>query len=116
MLKGRISISLRLTLWFGCVFFAGWVLFGVSMWANLTRTLRNERHQTLDRRLDRLDQLLAKDESASTSRRDQDFAEFAHATGNGLVEALHPDGTLAYGSPTDAASSFPWPRVEGDRS
>jgi heavy metal sensor kinase len=113
MLKERISISLRLTLWFGCAFFAGWVLFGVSMWANLSHTLKGERHQTLDRRLDRLEQLLVKDEGTA-SKRYQDLAEFAHATGNGLVEVLHPDGTLAYGSPTTAASSFPWPKIQAD--
>ncbi len=114
MLKERISISLRLTLWFGCAFFAGWLLFGVSMWANLSHTLRGERHQTLDRRLDRLEQLLLKNKAASASKQDQDFAEFAHATGNGLVEVLHPDGTLAYGSPTAAASSFPWPKIQAE--
>jgi len=112
MLKERISISLRLTLWFGCAFFAGWVLFGVSMWANLSHTLKAERHQTLDRRLDRLQQLILKDKDASPSRRDQDFAEFGHATGNGLVEVLQPDGTLAYKSPTAAAASFPWPKLQ----
>ena len=116
MLRGRISISLRLTIWFGCVFFAGWVLFGVSMWANLSHTLKGERHQTLDRRLERLEQLLVKDESATASHRDQDFAEFAHATGNGLVEVLHPDGTQAYTSPSAAASSFPWPKLQPDDS
>jgi heavy metal sensor kinase len=114
MLKKRISISLRLTLWFGCAFFAGWVLFGVSMWANLSHTLKGERHQTLDRRLDRLEQLLVKDEYATASKRDQDLAEFAHATGNGLVKVLHSDGTLAYGPPTTAAASFPWPKVQPD--
>ena len=113
-MKERISISLRLTLWFGCAFFAGWVLFGVSMWFNLSHTLKGERHQTLDRRLDRLEQLLSKDETATASKRDQDFEEFARATGNGLIDVLHPDGTLAVGSPTVAASSFPWPKIQAD--
>jgi heavy metal sensor kinase len=114
MLKERVSISLRLTLWFGCAFFAGWLLFGVSMWANLRHTLTAERHQTLDRRLDRLGQLLVNDENVCASKRDQDLAEFAHATGNGLVEVLRPDGTTAYGPPTVAASSFPWPELKAD--
>ena len=114
MLKERVSISLRLTLWFGCAFFAGWLLFGVSMWANLRHTLTAERHQTLDRRLDRLEQLLVKDDNGGASKRDHDLAEFAHATGNGLVEVLRPDGTPAYGSPTAAASSFPWPTLRPD--
>jgi heavy metal sensor kinase len=111
-LKGRISISLRLTIWFGCIFFAGWVLFGVSMWANLSRTLRRERHLTLVRRIERLEQLLVKDQRATSSDRDEDFADFARATGNGLVEVLHPDGTRAYPSPSAAASAFPWPKFQ----
>jgi heavy metal sensor kinase len=114
MLRGRISISLRLTIWFGCIFFAGWVLFGVSMGANLSRTLKGERHQTLVRRIERLEQLLVKDQSATPSDRSQDFAEFAHATGNGLMEVLHPDSTQAYASPSQAASAFPWPKLQPD--
>jgi len=43
-----------------------------------------------------------------------DLAEFAHATGNGLIEVLRPDGTLACGSPTAAASSFQWPKLQAD--
>lgn len=114
MLKERISISLRLTLWFGAAFFAGWLLFGVSMWFNLSHTLKGERHQTLERRLDRLEQLLSKDETATAAERDQDFEEFARATGNGLIDVLHSDGTLAFGSPTVAARSFPWPKIQAD--
>ena len=112
MLKRRISISLRLTMWFGGVFFAGWVLFGVTMWANLRHTLTNERRQTLARRVDRLQELLTRDASASTSDRNQDFSDFTHATGNGLAEVYRPDGTLALPSPSAAASSFAWPTVD----
>lgn len=113
-MKGRISISLRLTIWFGCAFFAGWVLFGVSMWANLSHTLKNERRQTLTRRIERLEQLLVKDQPETPATRYQDFADFAHATGNGLVEVLHPDGTQAYPSASAAAMAFPWPKFQPD--
>lgn len=113
-MKSRISISLRLTIWFGCAFFAGWVLFGVSMWANLSHTLKNERHQTLARRLERLEQLLVKDQPETPTARYQDFADFAHATGNGLVEVLHPDGTKFYPSASAAAAAFPWPKFQPD--
>jgi len=114
MLKGRISISLRLTLWFGCVLFAGWTLFGLSMWANLRRTLTNERHQTLTRRLDRLQDLLARDQAAPPEDREQNFKDFAHATGNGLMEVFLPDGARAYPSPSTSAAGFPWPRLKSD--
>ena len=35
---GRWSISLRLTAWFGGIFFVGWLLFGTAMWLNLKST------------------------------------------------------------------------------
>jgi heavy metal sensor kinase len=114
MLNSRISISLRLTFWFGSVFFAGFVLFGISMWANLRSTLTNERRQTLVRRLDRLEDMLSRDLAIAPSDRDQDFSDFAHATGNGLMEAFRPEGSRAFSSPTEAAQTFPWPRFEVD--
>ena len=61
MLRGRISISLRLTIWFGVIFLTGWVLFGTAMWLNLKQTLTDERYLTLSHRIDRLETLLAKD-------------------------------------------------------
>jgi signal transduction histidine kinase len=112
-MNNRISISLRLTLWFGGIFFAGWALFGISMWANLSNTLKNERRLTLSRRIERLQDLLLKDESASATDRSEDFADFAHATGNGLMEIYGTDGQLAYPSPSKAASTFPWPHLRG---
>jgi heavy metal sensor kinase len=109
-LKARISISLRLTIWFGAAFFVGWVLFGLAMWANLRHTLTKERRQTLTRRIDRLQELLVRDASASSGERAQDYSDFAHATGNGLAEIYRQDGTLELPSPSAAASAFPWPK------
>jgi len=114
-LNGQISISVRLTMWFGGIFLAGWVLFGTSMWLNLKSTLKNERHQTLSRRIDRLQDLLVKDQALDRADRFQDFRDFAHATGNGLSEVFLADGTRAYPSPSEAASAFPWPTVVSDQ-
>jgi heavy metal sensor kinase len=82
------------------------------MWANLRQTLTNERHQTLARRIDRLQELFTKDRNASDEDRSQDYADFAHATGNGLAQVFRPDGSLALPSPTTTASSFPWPKLQ----
>lgn len=111
MLKRPISISLRLTAWFGLMFFTGWVLFGTSMWFNLKRTLTTERHQTLLRRSDRLQDLLRKNQYASQQDRIDDFRDFANATGNGLSEIFGVDGRKAYPSPSSAAESFAWPTL-----
>jgi heavy metal sensor kinase len=113
VLKGPVSISLRLTVWFGGIFFFGWVLFGLVMWQNLKSTLRADRYQTLARRIDRLQDLLAKTQGESEDDRHQDFNDFAHATGNGLAEVFSVDGRRAYPSPSSAASIFPWPATNG---
>jgi heavy metal sensor kinase len=110
MLRGRISISLRLTIWFGVIFLAGWVLFGMAMWLNLKHTLADERYQTLSRRIDRLRTLLDKNEDADA--RFDDFKEFAHATGGGLAEIFRADGSRVVPSPTTAAKAFPWPVIQ----
>ena len=99
-------------MWFGFLFFAGWVLFGVTMWANLRHTLTKERHQTLTRRMERLEELLRRDATASAEDRNQDYLDFAHATGNGLAEVYRLDGTLELPSPSAAASAFAWPKFQ----
>lgn len=106
------SISLRLTLWFGCFFLLGWILFGTAMWLNLKHTLTDERHATLSHRIDRLQGLLEKTQQEQPTDRAQDFNEFAHATGNGLSEIFRADGARAYPSPSDAARAFPWPFIQ----
>lgn len=113
---GRWSISLRLTAWFGGIFFVGWLLFGTAMWLNLKRTLTGERYQTLTRRAGRLEELLATNRGESSQDRSQDFADFAKATGNGLCEVYRADGRRAWPSPTPAAQTFPWPSIrDSDR-
>ena len=108
----RWSISLRLTLWFGGIFFLGWLLFGTAMWFNLQSTLTGERFQTLSRRVDRLQDLLRKTQGENEEDRHQDLQDFARATGNGLNEVFRIDGTRAYPSPSPAARAFPWPTVK----
>jgi signal transduction histidine kinase len=112
MPRRRASISLRLTLWFGLVLLAGWFLFGAAMWLNLKHTLNNERRQTLDRRIDRLQDLLRRDEQLSDGDRYSDFHDFAAATGNGLIEVFLPSGQRLWPAPSTAAGAFPWPSVD----
>lgn len=108
----RWSISLRLTLWFGGIFFLGWLLFGAAMWFNLQTTLSGERHQTLSRRIDRLQDLLRESQGENDEDRLEDFHEFARATGNGLSEVFRADGRLVYSSPSSTARAFPWPQAK----
>ena len=111
MLRPRFSISLRLTLWFGSILLAGWMLFGAAMWINLKRTLVNERYLTLSHRIDRLQTLLSRFRNEKVTQRAADYREFARATGGGLAEVFRADGSRALPSPTLAAQDFPWPAV-----
>jgi len=105
------SISLRLTVWFSFVFFAGLVLFGAVMWFHLKDTLTSGRSRTLERRVERLGELLRDTENDPPQLRARKFQAFAEATGGGLVEVFDPSGARALVSPTAAAQSFPWPPV-----
>jgi signal transduction histidine kinase len=103
------SISLRLTVWFSSVFFAGLALFGAIMWLDLKDTLTSGRSRTLERRVERLGDLLLETQADSPGQRTRKFQAFADATGGGLIEVFHTNGTRALPSPTAAAQTFPWP-------
>ncbi len=103
------SISLRLTIWFSSVFFAGLVLFGAVMWFDLERTLTSGRSRTLERRADRLSELLRDIAGDPEGQRAAKFQAFADATGGGLMEVFRRDETRAIPSPSPAA--FPWPEI-----
>jgi heavy metal sensor kinase len=112
------SISLRLTVWFSTVFFAGLALFGAVMWLDLKDTLTSGRSRTLERRAERLGDLLRDTQTDSPEQRARKFQAFAEATGGGMIEVFLADGTRALPSPTAVAQAFPWPRVtplDGDR-
>jgi heavy metal sensor kinase len=112
------SISLRLTIWFSSVFFAGLALFGAVMWLGLKDTLTSARSRTLERRADRLRDLLRDTEADTPDQRARKFQAFADATGGGLIEVFRTNGTRALPSPTAAAQAFPWPRIastDGDK-
>jgi heavy metal sensor kinase len=111
MRLNRASISLRLTLWFFCIFLLGWVSFGAAMWFHLKLTLADERYLTLSRRIDRLQDLLHKTQNEDPAERFQEFKDFSHATGNGLAEIFRANGSRAFPSPSEAARSFAWPAV-----
>ena len=113
ILRRNVSISLRLTAWFGAIFLAGWLFFGAAMWFNLKITLTGERRQTLDRRIDRIQDLLRRDSEGNDATTYDDFKDFASATGNGLVEIFQPSGVRLWPSPSSAAGAFPWPEVSG---
>jgi heavy metal sensor kinase len=105
------SISLRLTIWFSSVFFVGLVLFGAAMWFDLEDTVTTGRSRTLEKRADRLSELLRDTQGDSLEQRASTFQAFADATGGGLMEVFQANGTRAFPSPSSAAAVFPWPRA-----
>jgi len=106
------SISLRLTAWFSSVLFAGLAMFGAAMWFHLKDTLTSGRNRTLERRIQRLTDLLRETRADSPAERARKFQAFADATGGGLIEVFQTDGLRALPSPTPAAQAFPWPPLE----
>jgi heavy metal sensor kinase len=106
---GGRSISSRLTIWFSSVYFAGLALFGIAMSFNLEHTLTQTRSRTLERRADRLIEVLRKTEGDTPQQREKKFQAFAEATGGGLMEVFQPDRSRALPSPSQDAANFPWP-------
>jgi signal transduction histidine kinase len=116
LLAGR-SISLRLAVWFSGVTFAMLALFGCGMWFILKTTLTNGRSHTLQRRAERLGELLRNTDGLPVELRARKFQAFAEATGGGLIEVFYTGGARALPSPSPDATDFPWPRavsVEAD--
>ena len=113
------SISLRLTIWFSSVFFAGLALFGAVMWLDLKDTLTSGRSRTLERRAERLGDCCATHRPIRRVQRARKFQAFADATGGGLIEVFrrerHARPSLSHrgraGFPL-AALSQP---IDGDR-
>jgi HAMP domain-containing protein len=108
-MAGR-SISSRLTFWFSSVYFAGLALFGIAMWFNLEHTLTQTRSRTLERRADRLIEVLRKTQHDLPEQREKKFRAFAEATGGGLMEVFRPDRSRELPSPSQDAANFPWPK------
>ena len=105
------SISLRLTIWYSGVSFAVLVLFGCGMWFVLKSTLTSGRSHTLERRADRLGDLLSNAHGLSAEQRARKFQAFAEATGGGLIEVFRANGERALPSPSADSQVFPWPRA-----
>ncbi len=103
------SISLRLTVWYSGVTFAALALFGCGMWLVLKSTLTNGRSHTLERRADRLGDLLSATHGLSAEQRWRKFEAFADATGGGLIEVFRANGERALPSPSAESPGFPWP-------
>jgi heavy metal sensor kinase len=105
----RVSISLRLTLWFSAIFLAGCVVFGIVMWLDLAYSLSQGRDHTLAHRAARLVDLLNSSVDASAERRAVRFAEFAEATPEGnLIQLLDANGRRLLPLNAEPAN-FAWP-------
>jgi heavy metal sensor kinase len=110
-LLAQRSISLRLTIWYSAVSFAVLVLFGCGMWFVLKSTLTSGRSHTLERRADRLSDLLRNTDGLAAEQRARRFQAFADATGGGLIEVFRATGERALPSPSPDSLVFPWPRA-----
>ncbi|MGC9971533.1 MAG: ATP-binding protein [Bryobacteraceae bacterium] len=107
---GKISISLRLTLWLSIVFLCGFVVFGAVMWADLSYSLASGRDRTLTRRATRTFDLLYSLRDASPQRRVAKFEEFAEDTPEGnLIRVIDEHGHRLYPG-IERPAGFPVPK------
>ncbi len=81
------------------------------MWLILEHNLSKERHLTLSRRLDRLQELMHRNARGTSAERFDDFHDFATATGSGHAEVFRSDGSVLWPSPIASVVDFPWPPV-----
>ncbi len=108
-MKRRMSISLRLTLWFSTAFIFGYFVFGIVMYGELSYSLAAGRDKTLLRRADRAISLL-KSCGIGSAKCAQGFDAFASGTPEGnLVHVLDEHGKQVYPVTSDARDTFPWP-------
>jgi heavy metal sensor kinase len=106
------SISFRLTLWFSSVFLLGLIIFGFVMWLQLGFSLRAGRERTLNRRADRMVDVLQKSPGMPPLERARRFLEFEQGTPEGsLIQVFDPENRRIYPASSDSAPSLPWPSI-----
>jgi heavy metal sensor kinase len=105
----RVSLSLRLTVWFTGIFLAGFALFGVVMCIDLSYSLSKGRDRTLTRRAARIDNLLQKSSDESATAREHRFDQLTDLIPEGnLIELWDSQGRRVL--PREHhAPDFPWP-------
>lgn len=81
------------------------------MWFDLDHTLTTGRSRTLEKRADRLSELLRGAQEDPPEQRARKLHAFADATGGGLIEVFETNGTRAYPSSSLTAATFPWPAI-----
>ncbi|WP_263417996.1 sensor histidine kinase [Terriglobus albidus] len=108
-MKHKVSISLRLTLWFSAAFMLGYLIFGVAMYLQLSFSLAAGRDKTLSRRAERAAALLRTCHVGNTIC-EAKYDDFAAATPEGnLIHVFNQNGTRLYPVATSPDDIFPWP-------
>lgn len=105
-----MSISLRLTLWFSAAFMLGFVVFGITMYVQLSYSLAAGRDKTLVRRADRAVALLKSCRAQASESCKSKYENFAVGTPEGnLIYVFDIQGRRRYPVPNDSHDTFPWP-------
>lgn len=105
----RMSLPLRLTLWFSTAFIFGYLVFGAVMYEQLSYSLAAGRDKTLLRRADRAISLL-KGCNIGSPTCAQGFGAFAAGTPEGnLIHVVDEQGRQIYPATLDPGDKFPWP-------
>jgi heavy metal sensor kinase len=107
------SISLRLTIWFSGIFFAGLIIFGIVMWIDLSRSLSVGRTKTLHGRAERVAELLVSSRGEPAQARDAAFHELTHVIPEGrLIAVFDMAGHRIFPASLPAETAFSWPKFD----
>jgi signal transduction histidine kinase len=105
------SISLRLTFWFSAIFLCGFVLFGVTMWADLAYSLSKGRDRTLARRAARIVELLEATRDDLPARRVARFDQLVDVIPEGSLIQVFEQTGKRWLPATPSPPDFPWPPI-----
>ena len=106
-----ISLSFRLTAWFSAIFLAGFALFGVVMWIDLSYSLSQGRDRTLTRRAARIADLLKVTIADSEATREVRFEQLIDLIPEGNLIQVRDAAGRRLMPREETAPVFPWPAV-----
>jgi signal transduction histidine kinase len=105
-----MSISLRLALWFSAAFMLGYLIFGMTMYVQLSYSLAAGRDKTLLHRAERATALLKSCHRPNSTACSSKYEDFAAATPEGnLIYVFDANGKRLYPVAPDPRDTFPWP-------
>lgn len=115
-MRPRLSISLRLTLWFSAIFLCGFLIFDGLLLLGLTTSVNNSRDRDLKRRAERTIEAFKRAQIEASGASQKTKGVFTVPTQDGrLIQEYVLDGKLLTPGAV-ATAQFPWPAVPAEKT